>query len=95
MLRCNIFLNIAGLTNPFKKTLPSVFHLSHVRMARSIAPSKRKCAMSLGPKALVRQNQRQLMVNQSDHGGCEDVQYLQKKLEATTKFKQLAILVFV
>ena len=51
--------------------------------------------MSLRPKALVRQNQRQLMVNQSDHGGCEDVQYLQKKLEATTKFKQLAILVFV
>ena len=65
-------------------------------MVRSIAPStERKCAMSLRPKALVRQNQRQLMVNQSDHGGCEDVQYLQKKLEATTKFKQLAILVFV
>ena len=91
MLRCNIFLNIAGLTNPVKKTLPSVFHLSHVRMVRSIAPSKRKCAMSLRPKALVRQNHRQLMVNQSDviMVVVRMFQYIQKKFEASPKFKQL------
>ena len=87
MLRFNTFLNIAGSTNPVKKTLPSVFHLSHVRMVRSNAPSRRKCAMSLKPKALVRQHQRQHMVNQSDRGGCEDVSVFTKKVRGFNKIQ--------
>ena len=91
MSRSNILLNIAGSTNPVsykeKRKTFCVFRLSYVGMVRSIAPSKRVCTISSRPKALVRHNQRQLIVNQSDHGGCEDVSVFVKNFRSFNKIQ--------
>jgi len=84
MLLSNILLNIAGSANPVtyneKRDLPSVLHLGHVRMVRSIAPLKRMCTLTLRPKALMRHDQRQLTLNQSGHGGYEEVSVFAKQV---------------